>query len=252
MAPEKADRYFLEPPQGISNGSQRVPFHECRCGPAGRKGKVSPDPVIATNTSQRFQAENQAESNLSQLDFESSVASPNPSMTQSSDALGLGFSHSATERFSNTATRSSMPRDQPSSSSLRGRPNRLRFLPCLVLQELPRWRIAKPKGALKRPFKGGKRSTFHCGCRTSKWETINRFPPGSPCGPRRASNLRENGLPRVSRWMISMDPCPRALQSQPRGYPSVGRFVGRRRWCWWWRHGRDGGKGHGCWQAVDE
>ena len=121
MAPENADRYFF----GASSGEAPTVLNEslytnAGAGPQDEKHRVSPDPVIATNTSQRFQAENQAESNLSQLDFESSVASPNPSMTESSDALGLGFSHSATERFRNTATQSSMPRNQPSSSSLRG------------------------------------------------------------------------------------------------------------------------------------
>ena len=121
MASENADRYFF----GVSSGEAPTVLNESLytnkgAGSQDEKERVSPDPVIATNTSQRFQAENQAESNLSQLDFTSSVALPNPSMTESSDALGLGFSHSATERFSNTATQSSMPRDQPSSSSLRG------------------------------------------------------------------------------------------------------------------------------------
>ncbi|MGB1673491.1 MAG: anti-sigma factor family protein, partial [Limisphaerales bacterium] len=99
MAPENADRYFF----GASSGESPTVLNEslftnAAAGPQDEKESVSSDPVSAKKTSQRFLADNQLESNLSQLDFESSVASPNPSMTESSDALGLGFSHSATER----------------------------------------------------------------------------------------------------------------------------------------------------------
>ena len=59
-APENADRYFLEPPQGNLQRFSTSPFTRMQLRALqDEKERVSSDPVSATNTSQRFLADNQ-------------------------------------------------------------------------------------------------------------------------------------------------------------------------------------------------
>ena len=109
-------------------------------------------------------------------------------MTESSDALGLGFSHSATERFSNTAIRIDAPRSA------------ILFFSEGATQPLARSSMPGLSGAASmadREAQGGVQEAVqrveakHFPLRAShlEVETINGFPSGSLCGPRRASNL---------------------------------------------------------------